>query len=68
MPINLVSQSMGAMVAGGIICKLIKLLPQGMGGTRLEPPDDRVQKSISTETTFKDEADRSALIGNNLQG
>jgi len=37
-------------------------ISQGIGGTRLEPPEDRVRKSISTETTFKDQADRTTLI------
>jgi hypothetical protein len=38
-------------------------MDQGIGSTRLEPPEDRVRKSISTETTFRDNADRTALLG-----
>jgi hypothetical protein len=38
-------------------------LIQGVGSTRLEPPEDRVRKSISTETTFRDNSDRATLLG-----
>ena len=36
---------------------------KGIGGTRLEAPEDRIRKSISTETTFKDTDDRATLLG-----
>jgi hypothetical protein len=43
-------------------------LIQGIGSTRLEPPEDRVRKSISTETTFRDNSDRAALLGERHYG
>jgi len=35
---------------------------QGLGATCVEPPDERERKSISTETTFADTADRKVLV------
>merc|ERR1712042_116676 len=35
---------------------------QGIGSTRIEPPEERERKSISTETTFRDTSDKDALI------
>ena len=35
---------------------------QGCGSSRIEPPEDRERKSISTETTFSDESDRDRLL------
>merc|ERR1719370_2901004 len=35
---------------------------QGLGATSVEPPDERERKSMSTETTFPDTADRKVLI------
>ena len=40
---------------------------QGVGGTRLEPPEDRIRKSMSNETTFKDTGDRNILLGRSVQ-
>jgi len=37
-------------------------IAQGIGSTRLEPPEDRIRKSISTETTFKQTSDRNKLF------
>ena len=36
---------------------------QGIGSSRIEPPEDRERKSISTETTFSDNSDRDNLLG-----
>ena len=36
---------------------------QGIGSSRIEPPEDRERKSISTETTFSDNSDRDSLLG-----
>jgi len=38
-------------------------ISQGIGSSRLEPPEDRIRKSISTETTFKETDNRSTLLG-----
>merc|ERR1719462_925453 len=35
---------------------------QGLGATSIEPPDERERKSMSTETTFQDTADRKVLL------
>ena len=35
---------------------------QGLGATSIEPPDERERKSMSTETTFPDTADRKVLV------
>ena len=35
---------------------------QGIGSSRIEPPEDRERKSISTETTFSDNSDRDSLL------
>jgi hypothetical protein len=35
---------------------------QGIGSTRIEPPEERERKSISTETTFRDTSDREVLV------
>ena len=35
---------------------------QGLGATSVEPPDERERKSMSTETTFQDTADRKVLV------
>ena len=35
---------------------------QGIGSTRIEPPEERERKSISTETTFRDTSDREDLM------
>jgi len=35
---------------------------QGIGSTRIEPPEERERKSISTETTFKEISDREQLM------
>jgi len=35
---------------------------QGIGSTRIEPPEERERKSISTETTFRDTSDREELM------
>ena len=35
---------------------------QGLGATSIEPPDERERKSMSTETTFTDTADRKVLV------
>merc|ERR1719427_1366320 len=37
-------------------------ISQGIGSTRLEAPEERIRKSISTETTFKDTSDRNKLL------
>ncbi|XP_023319907.1 DNA polymerase kappa [Eurytemora carolleeae] len=41
-------------------------ISQGIGGTRLEPREDRLRKSMSNETTFKETSDRNILIGRTL--
>ena len=35
---------------------------QGLGATSVEPPEERERKSMSTETTFPDTADRKVLV------
>jgi len=35
---------------------------QGIGSNRIEPPEERERKSISTETTFSDTSDRQELL------
>ena len=35
---------------------------QGLGASSIEPPDERERKSMSTETTFQDTADRKVLL------
>eukprot|EP00092_Neocalanus_flemingeri_P025283 GFUD01027415.1.p1 GENE.GFUD01027415.1~~GFUD01027415.1.p1 ORF type:complete len:669 (+),score=212.14 GFUD01027415.1:257-2008(+) len=35
---------------------------QGIGSTRIEPPEERERKSISTETTFRATSDRGQLL------
>ena len=35
---------------------------QGIGSSRIEPPEERERKSISTETTFSETSDRAALL------
>ena len=35
---------------------------QGLGSTSIQPPEERDRKSISTETTFRDTAERSRLL------
>ena len=47
-----------------MICR--NIIIQGIGGTRLEPREDRIRKSISNETTFKETSDRNILIGRTL--
>ena len=35
---------------------------QGIGSSRIEPPEERERKSISTETTFSETSDRAAML------
>ena len=35
---------------------------QGIGSTKIEPPEERERKSISTETTFRASSDRETLL------